>query len=90
VVINAGQDLLPPGDAFITYPWREKNSIRSSIRLEAMREGIEDYELLRAAEAKDPARAQHIATEAVPNITDYVRDVATFRRLQEELLAAAE
>jgi hypothetical protein len=90
VVINAGQDLLPPGDAFITYPWREKNSIRSSIRLEAMRDGIEDYELLRAAEAKDPARAQQIAAKAVPNINDYVRDVATFRLLQKELLAAAQ
>ncbi|MFL6350472.1 MAG: DUF4091 domain-containing protein [Bryobacteraceae bacterium] len=90
VVINAGQDLLPPGDAFITYPWREKNAVRSSIRLEAMREGIEDYELLRVAEAKDAARARHIAAEAVPNITDYTRDVPTFRRLQEELLAAAE
>ncbi|MGI8958802.1 MAG: DUF4091 domain-containing protein [Bryobacteraceae bacterium] len=90
VVINAGKDLLPPGDAFITYPWREKNTIRSSIRLEAMREGIEDYELLRAAEAKDPARAHHIAAEAVPNFVDYTRDVAAFRRLQQELLAAAE
>lgn len=90
VVINAGQDLLPPGDAFITYPWREKNSIRSSIRLEAMRDGIEDYELLRVVEAKDPARAQQIAREAVPNINDYARDVASFRRLQQELLAAAE
>jgi hypothetical protein len=90
VVINAGQDLLPPGDAFITYPWREKNSIRSSIRLEAMRDGIEDYELLHAAEAKDPARAQQIAAKAVPNINDYVRDVASFRLLQQELLAAAE
>ena len=90
VVINAGQDLLPPGDAFITYPWREKNTIRSSIRLEAMREGIEDYELLRAVEAKHPARAHQIAAEAVPNITDYTRDVQTFRRLQQELLAAAE
>jgi hypothetical protein len=90
VVINAGQDLLPPGDAFITYPWREKNTIRSSIRLEAMREGIEDYELLRAAEAKDSARAHQIAAKAVPNITDYTRDVVTFRRLHQELLAAAE
>ena len=90
VVINAGQDLLPAGDAFITYPWREKNSIHSSIRLEAMREGIEDYELLRAAAVKDPARARNVAAQAVPNINDYVRDVPSFRRLQKELLAAAE
>jgi hypothetical protein len=90
VIINAGRDLLPPGDAFITYPWREKNTIRSSIRLETMREGIEDYELLRVAEAKDSARAHQIAAETVPAITDYTRDVATFRRLRQELLAAAE
>jgi Domain of unknown function (DUF4091) len=90
VVINAGQDLLPAGDAFITYPWRERNSIHSSIRLEAMREGIEDYELLRVADAKNPARAGEIVRKAVPNVNDYVRDVPAFRRIQQELLAAAE
>jgi Domain of unknown function (DUF4091) len=90
IIINAGQDLLPPGDAFITYPWREENSIHSSIRLETMRDGIEDYELLRAAAEKDPTRARQIAAQAVPTITDYIRDVASFRRLQRELLAAAE
>ena len=54
-------ELLPAGDAFITYPWREKYSIHSSIRLEAMRDGIEDYELLRALGKKDPAKAQALA-----------------------------
>jgi hypothetical protein len=46
--------------------------------------------LFQAAEAKDFDRGQQIGTKAVPNINDYVRDVATFRRLQQELLAVAE
>lgn len=77
---------LPAGDAFITYPWREKNTIRSSIRLEAMRDGIEDYELLRALAGKDPEKARALARKAIPELTDYVRDVGVFRALQRELL----
>ncbi len=81
-------EVLPSGDAFITYPWREKNSIHSSVRLEAMLEGIEDYELLKALAAKDPDKARRLAEKAIPNVTDYVRDLETFRRLQAELLGA--
>ena len=33
---------------------------------------------LRVAEAKDAAQAHQIAAEAVPNITDYTRDVVSF------------
>jgi Domain of unknown function (DUF4091) len=83
-------EVLPPGDAFITYPWREKNTIRPSIRLSAMREGIEDYELLQVVAAKNPEKARELARKAVPELTDYVRDVPAFRQLQAELLAAAE
>lgn len=81
---------LPAGDAFITYPWREKNSIHSSIRLEAMREGIEDYELLHALAATDPEKAARLAEEAMPQLTNYIRDVRSFRKLHAKLLAAAQ
>ena len=77
--------MLPAGDAFITYPWREKNSIHSSIRLEAMREGIEDYELLRAFAANNPGQARQLAAKQSQTSTNYIRDVAAFRRLQAEL-----
>ena len=87
--IENGKQVLPAGDAFITYPWREKNSIHSSIRFEAMREGIEDYELLHALAAKDPEKARQIARKAVPGLTAYLRDVSEFRRVQAELLNAA-
>jgi hypothetical protein len=88
--IEDGKEVLPAGDAFITYPWREKNSIHSSIRLEAMREGIEDYELLHALAATEPEKARQLAAKAIAGPTGYIRDVAVFRRLQAELLGAAK
>ncbi|HKW99190.1 MAG TPA: DUF4091 domain-containing protein [Bryobacteraceae bacterium] len=87
--IENGKEVLPAGDAFITYPWREKNSIHSSLRLEAMRQGIEDYELLRALAQTQPEKAREIANQAISTPVDYVRDVPTFRKLERELLTAA-
>lgn len=78
--------ILPPGDGFIVYPDREHQSILSSIRLEAMREGIEDYELLRALSEKNPAAARGLAKEAIRSFTDYVQDPAEFRRIHRQLL----
>lgn len=89
-IINDGKLLLPAGDNAIVYPQPTKSSVLSSIRLEAMRDGIEDYELLRALEARDPAKAAALAAEAIPQITDYVRDVKVFRGLHERLLGAWE
>ena len=80
--------MLPAGDAFVTYPWREKNSIHSSIRFEAMREGIEDYELLHALAATNPDKARQLAAKAVADPTGYIRDVGAFRTLHGELLDA--
>ncbi len=89
-VINDGTTLLPAGDNAIVYPWPEKYTVLSSIRLEAMREGIEDYELLVALSKRDPAKARELAAEAIPHFTDYVRDVATFRKLQAKLLGFSD
>ncbi|MCX6621884.1 MAG: DUF4091 domain-containing protein, partial [Acidobacteria bacterium] len=85
-VINDGTTLLPAGDNAIVYPWPEKYTVLSSIRLEAMRDGIEDYELLVALSKRDPERARRLARQAIPQFTDYVRDVGAFRKLHEELL----
>jgi hypothetical protein len=89
-VINDGTTLLPAGDNAIVYPWPEKYTVLSSIRLEAMREGIEDYELLVALSKRDPGRARRLAEEAIPHFTDYVRDVETFRLLQRRLLGLSD
>ena len=54
-IINDGTTLLPAGDNAIIYPWPEKYTVLSSIRLEAMRDGVEDYELLVALAKRNPA-----------------------------------
>jgi hypothetical protein len=87
-VIDNNSQLLPPGDAFILYPDRERLTVRSSIRFETMRSGIEDYEMLRALEKRDPATANQIAASAVSSFTDYVRDAAAFRQIELRLLKA--
>jgi hypothetical protein len=87
-VIDENTELLPPGDAFIVYPDRARKSVRSSIRLETMREGIEDYELLRMLHAIQPAEAARIASLAVSSFTDYVRDPVAFRKIERNLLEA--
>lgn len=87
-IINDGKTLLPAGDNAIVYPDPERLTVLSSIRLEAMREGIEDYELLRVLAVSDAAKANALAREAIPNFTDYVRSVSEFRSLQRRLLEA--
>jgi hypothetical protein len=85
-VINDNTTLLPAGDSALVYPNPSKESILSSIRLEAMREGIEDYELLSALAKRDPEKARRLAATAIPNFTDYIRSVPQFRALRHELM----
>jgi len=79
---------LPPGDCFIVYPG-EKGPI-SSIRWDALRDGIEDYEylwVLRDATARalgelgssligGSERADEVARSVVRDFTDYARSNA--------------
>ena len=57
-------------------------------RFEAMREGIEDYEMLVALAARDHAAAEQICASAVSSFTDYVRDASAFRSIEQKLLDA--
>lgn len=76
----------PPGDTHIVY--KGAYGPLSSIRLEALRDGIEDYELLRLLARKDPARAQAMCDSVVRSLTDYTRDSASFRGVRWQLLDA--
>jgi hypothetical protein len=87
-VINDNATLLPAGDSNIVYPDRGRMSVYSSLRLETMLQGIEDYEMLTALKAKDPAAAARLSQEAVAGLTDYVRDPGKFRAIERELLEA--
>jgi hypothetical protein len=87
-VINSNRTLLPAGDNAIYYPDPQNSSVLSSIRLEAMRDGIEDYELLVALAKKDPETAEALATEVIPHINDYLHDWKAFREFHQRLLEA--
>ena len=81
--------MLPPGDAWIVYP-SEKHILLSSIRYEAMRDGIEDYELLLKLGKKDPKKAQTLAARMIHQMDNVEQDVRKFRRARRELLEALE
>jgi len=78
---------LPPGDGWIVYP-SEERVLLSSIRFEAMRDGIEDYELLQLLSKRSPKKAHALAERMVPKISQPEKDIARFRRARRELLAA--
>ena len=74
----------PTGDAWITYPAEGK--IYSSIRLEAMRDGIADYELLKLLERKVPDKAKELASAVIKDFDDYDSNIRRFRQTRLELL----
>lgn len=81
-----GGNHLPPGDSHIIYPG--KQGPLSSIRFEAMRDGIEDFELFKALAKKNPQKADMICSKIVRKMTDYSTDPKEFRAARLELLKA--
>jgi hypothetical protein len=84
-----GGFFLPAGDNAIVYPDPEHDGVFVSLRLEVMREGIEDYELLMEAARHQPERTDDLARTLMPGFTDYVRDVTEFRKFEHALLVLA-
>ena len=78
----------PGGDMYIVYPgYRE---IYPSIRLSAMRDGINDYDLLKMVEEISPDMADEFCGRVVQNNATYNTDVASFRQLRKEILEYLE
>ncbi len=75
---------LPAGDNYIIYPGDMK--LYSSIRFEAMRDGIYDYELLKMLDAKNPGRGKEIASYVVRGFNDYDTSLQYFRYLRKMML----
>jgi len=84
VVGHGGGNQLPAGDTHIIYPGPE--GPWSSVRLEAQREGTEDYELLRKLKERDPKAANAIIRKAFRGFDKYTKNVKTFRAARKELL----
>ncbi len=83
---DAVGNFLPPGDAWIVYPGYRK--LYSSIRLEAMRDGINDNTLLRMLEAKEPALAKKMVDSIVYKFDWYDTSITHFRKIRKEILTA--
>ncbi len=91
---------LPPGDTHIAYPGQ--NCPLSSLRLEAMRDGLEDYEYLKLLEDEIASvriklvghalsepferRALEICRRVVPSITGHARDTSVLLEAREAIV----
>ena len=81
---HSGDTYLPAGDAWIVYPG--KDGPLDSIRHEAMRDGIADYELLCMLEERDPKAAQALAAKHILEFNRYATSVREFRKTRRKLL----
>ena len=83
---------LPPGDCWIVYPGPD--GPLDSIRWEQMREGIQDYELLRLLDqragekGKLGGRADEICAGLVPDPVSYSRNHEDLRAARRAVIAA--
>ena len=85
--VHSHRRCLPSGDNAVVYPG--DGGPVDSIRFEAMRDGIEDYELLQTLAATDPDKAHEIAAMVIRDFDDYDLDPTVFRQARRALLAAA-
>ncbi len=83
-IITESGNVLPGGDAWIVYP--SDQEILSSLRLEAMRDGVADFELLRMLEKKHPDEAREIARQVVYLFDRYDINIRAFREKRRRIL----
>lgn len=80
----ASDSFCPGGDSFIVYPGPKK--VYSSIRLEAMQDGINDYELLKLLARKNPEMAQAVTSSIIMDFGVYNTDLENFRSIRRSIL----
>lgn len=80
---------VPPGDTTIVWPDPINNAVMGTLRHDATRDGIEEYELLAIIARTDPARARQLATAVAPGPTMGQHDPAQLQLRHNELVRAA-
>lgn len=75
---------LPGGDSYIIYPGYRKYYM--SIRANAMRDGIHDYNLLKMVERRNPAKAKEFLNAVVTGYQNYNVEITNFRKVRKEIL----
>ncbi len=83
-----GTNQLPAGDTHLVYPGPGGRPL-DSIRHEMVREGVQDYELLRIVGEAQPEQAQRLTQAVLPSLVQYERDVPRFRAVRAKLLQLA-
>ncbi|OME85251.1 hypothetical protein BK120_12100 [Paenibacillus sp. FSL A5-0031] len=78
---------VPAGDTHIVYPGT--NGPWLSMRLESMRMGIEDYELLQQIAQADRKIADELVNSCMRSFTEANTDAAAFQQVHRRLLEAA-
>jgi len=83
MIVSSG-NILPGGDCWISYP--AYKAIYPSIRLEAMRDGIVDYELLKRFSQRFPEEAKEMVNTTVYGFEHYDINIGEFRKKRREML----
>jgi len=84
--ISEGGSVMPGGDCWIVYP--KNGRLLASIRLEAMRDGLEDWQLLQLLKQKNPGLAERLMNETVLDFDHYDTDINHLRTRRHEMLDA--
>lgn len=83
IILSSG-NILPGGDSWIVYPG--ENTLYPSIRLEAMRDGIVDYELLKMYNQAFPEKAKEMVRTTVYHFEHYDTNLGDFRKKRRQIL----
>lgn len=75
--------------AISVWPDVENGTITETIRLTALRDGAEEYELLRILERTQPAAADALCEQVVKSGTQYTSDPEVLRDIRNTLIRAA-
>ena len=79
----------PYGDCYSVWPDAENGTITETIRLAALRDGAEEYELLCILRDNDPTAASYICNQVVTTGTIYESNTERLSKMRELLIRAA-
>ena len=80
----SSNNFLPAGDTHVIYPGI--NGPLSSLRFEAHRQGIEDYELLEKLKLKNPNKHKRLIKKLFLNYTNYSLSIRKYERIRKNLI----
>ena len=80
----SSNNFLPAGDTHVIYPGTD--GPLSSLRFEAHRQGIEDYELLEKLKLKNPNKHKRFIKKLFLNYTNYSLSIRKYERIRKKLI----